>query len=285
MCARARTCSCAVCLHSRRPTSPQRRHLGATPPTRRPDPSPPPPGSSFHPWPVPCAPHPPTSVQSLHVPATPTLCAPAHAFPCGTPPLGPPKTPNPPLPEPCTRPCPAHTSPAPGTSHVSLPRAGVSAALVLWGSWAGCGCPALRQQSDHLHWVVGPLRLALRAHPCPPPTRRRKPSPAPGIGIGTFSKFTFPLYYLVPLLPTGIHPYGRTGGITGGPPYHPFWGLVQLGKRKGKKTHPRQVRSAVTARMEPSCPVGAQCPSPGVQSPAPGSSGCAGGNTEHTTAP
>ena len=117
-----------------------------------------------------CAsPHPP-AVPSLHVPATPTLCAPAHAFPCGTPPPGPPKTPNPPPqpPEPCTRPCPAHTSPAPGTSHVSLPGAGVSAALVLWGSWAGCGCPALRQQSDHLHWVVGPLHHGPNpAHPPP----------------------------------------------------------------------------------------------------------------------
>ena len=171
-------------------------------------------------------------------------------------------------PEPCTRPCPAHTSPAPGTSHVSLPGAGVSAALVLWGSWAGCGCPALRQQSDHLHWVVGPLRLAPRAQSCPPPTRRRKPSPAPGRGIGTFSKFTSPPYYLVPLLPTGIHPYGRTGGVTGAPPYYPFWGLVRLEKRKGRKTHPGRVRSAVTARMEPRCPVGARCPSPGVQSPA-----------------
>lgn len=52
-------------------------------------------------------------------------------------------------------------------------------------------------------------------------------------------------------------------------------------EKEKKKNHPRQVRSAATARMEPSYPV----PKPRRPVPAPGSSGCAGGNTEHTRAP
>lgn len=134
-------------------------------------------------------------------------------------------------------PCPAHTALAPGASHVSLPGAGVSAALLLWGSWAGCGRPALRQQSDpvHLHWVVGPLGLThcgpTPAHPHP----EEEAQPSSWKRHRTFSKLISPPYYRVPLLPTGIHPHGPTGGVTGGPPYHPFWELVQLGKRKEKK--------------------------------------------------
>ena len=182
---RAYTCSCAVFLHAHRPTSPQQGISGPRPPGGQ---APPaahlPAGPSFPLCPTPCAPptaH-PRAVPFLHMPATLT---PAHAFP------RPPKDPNrsprttrtargPP------QPCPAHTCPAPRVSHVSLPGAGVSAALgavgLLGGDWVPSPVPAVTLSSTSKLGGMTARSHALQAHPCPPPSRRRKPTglPSPG---------------------------------------------------------------------------------------------------------
>lgn len=186
MCARAHVPVCG--LPTRTPAHlPTARHLGTTPPPGGQAPARGPlwggahlpPGPSFPLCPLPCASptaH-PRAVPSPHMPATPT---PAHAFP--RPPKDPnplsqnhahgPRLPSPALPTPAqlrgllTCPCPGQASPLPS---------------VLWGSWAGGGCPALHQQSDPAPTTskLGGRTAGshtLRAHPCPPPSRRRKPT-------------------------------------------------------------------------------------------------------------
>lgn len=249
MCARARTCPCAGFCHTHAGPPPQRRHLGGTPRTRRDRPQPTArggmeptsPGPCFPQWPVPCAaPRPPTHPQCrpLHVPATPTLCAPAHASSqaprdqpflsqrAARPVFLPPALPTPPwLLGLLTCPSPGQASPLP---------------LLLWGSWAGCGRPALLQQSDpvHLHWVVGPSVSRTAGPPLPTPTRRRKPSSSSWKRHRTFSKLISSLLSCPEAADRGYILMARQEWGYWRTSISSFLGTGPAGKKKRKKTIP-----------------------------------------------